>query len=217
MKRPFCQVSSGPSSLPQGLRDPPAYSPPPSPRPARATLASPPDSDEPPAYSNINKLITPKEKDTVEPPAEDALHFLDPSQDTIPSLSLRYGVPQGALRRKNGLFADHLLAARRTLLIPGEFYKGSVSLSPKPIEGEEEEIRKAKVRRWMVACKVSEYDVALLYLQQSDYNLDLAVEAYLEDEKWGKEHPMEGSSKGKTNPKPGRRKAGIRTGFSGQL
>ena len=61
------------------------------------------------------------------------------------------------------------------------------------------------------------YDVALLYLQQSDYNLDLAVEAYLEDEKWEKEHPMEGSSKGKTNPKPGRRKAGIRTGFSGQL
>ena len=92
----------------------------------------------------------------MEPPAEDALHFLDPSQDTIPSLSLRYGVPQGALRRKNGLFADHLLAARRTLLIPGEFYKGGVSLSPEPIEGEEEEIRKAKVRRWMVACKVSE-------------------------------------------------------------
>lgn len=92
----------------------------------------------------------------MEPPTEDALHFLDPSQDTIPSLSLRYGVPQGALRRKNGLFADHLLAARRTLLIPGEFYKGGVSLSPEPVEGEEEEIRKAKVRRWMVACKVSE-------------------------------------------------------------
>lgn len=61
------------------------------------------------------------------------------------------------------------------------------------------------------------YDVALLYLQQSHYNLNLAVEAYLEDEKWEKENPMEGSSKGKTKPKPGRRKAGVRTGFSGQL
>ncbi len=84
------------------------------------------------------------------------LHFLDPSQDTIASLSLRYGVPQNVLRRKNGLFADHLLAARRTFLIPGEFYKGGVSLSPEPIEDEEEEIRKTKVRRWMVACKVVE-------------------------------------------------------------
>ena len=84
------------------------------------------------------------------------LHFLDPTRDTISSLSLRYGVPHEALRRTNGLFADHLLAARRTLLIPGEYYKGGVSLSPRPVEGEEEEIRKAKVRRWMVACKVAE-------------------------------------------------------------
>ena len=61
------------------------------------------------------------------------------------------------------------------------------------------------------------YDVALLYLQQADYDLDHAVEAYLEDEKWEKEHPMEGSSKGKTVPKPARRKVGIRMGLSGQL
>ena len=84
------------------------------------------------------------------------LHFLDPTHDSIHSLALRYGVPQDALRRKNGLYADHLLAARKTILIPGEFYKGGVSLSPKPVEGEEEEIRKGKVRRWMVACKVAE-------------------------------------------------------------
>jgi hypothetical protein len=43
------------------------------------------------------------------------------------------------------------------LLIPGEFYKGNVSLSPRPVEGEEEEIRKGKVRRFMVSTKVSEY------------------------------------------------------------
>lgn len=61
------------------------------------------------------------------------------------------------------------------------------------------------------------YDIALLYLQQSDYDLDRAVEAYLEDEKWEKDHPMVGSSKGKTAPKPGRRKVGLRTGLSGQL
>ena len=112
------------------------------------------------------------------------------------------------------------------------------------MESEEEEIRKAKVRRWMVACKVSElvampstgdcilnkadqslsfpvrlrYEVALLYLQQSDYNLGLAIEAYLADEKWEKENPMEGASKGKTKgQKPGKRRKGLETGFVGQL
>lgn len=47
------------------------------------------------------------------------------------------------------------------MLIPGEYYKGGVSLSPRPVEGEEEEMRKNKVRRWMVGCKVSEW--VLLY------------------------------------------------------
>jgi hypothetical protein len=88
---------------------------------------------------------------------EDVLHFLDHEQDTLTSLSLRYGVPIPALRRVNNITSDHLLLARRTILIPGEFYKAGISLSPRPIEGEEEERRKAIVRRWMVACKVSEY------------------------------------------------------------
>jgi hypothetical protein len=54
------------------------------------------------------------------------------------------------------MYTDHLLAARRTVLIPGEFYKGGVSLSPRPLEGEEEEMKKTKLRKFMVACKVSE-------------------------------------------------------------
>lgn len=62
------------------------------------------------------------------------------------------------------------------------------------------------------------YDIALLYLQQSDYKLELAVEAYLADEKWEKEHPMEGSSKGaKTVQKRGKRRTGTQTGLTGQL
>lgn len=154
---PFCQISTGPSSLPsQGLRDPPAYPASPPTRPSFATLTSPRDDDEPPAYSATNTFQTQKETYTLDSPTEDVLHFLDPSQDTILSLSLRYGVPHDALRRKNNIFADHLLAARRTILIPGEFYKEGVSLSPEPIEDEEEENRKTKVRRWMVACKVAE-------------------------------------------------------------
>lgn len=60
------------------------------------------------------------------------------------------------------------------------------------------------------------YDIAVLYLQQTNYDLDGAVEAYLADEKWEKEHPMEGSSKGNVALKSGRRKFGLGTGLSGQ-
>lgn len=90
-------------------------------------------------------------------PAEDVLHFLDHEHDTLTSLSFRYGVPISALRKANNITSDHLLLARRTVIIPAEFYSGGVSLSPRPVEGEEEERRKGLVRRWMVACKVSEY------------------------------------------------------------
>jgi hypothetical protein len=88
---------------------------------------------------------------------EDVLHFVDPTNDTVNMLAIRYRIPADALKRKNGIFQDHLLAGRRTVLIPGEYYKGGVSLSPRPIEGEEEELRKTKIRKWMVACKVHEY------------------------------------------------------------
>lgn len=153
---PFCQVSSNPSPLPQGLRDPPAY-----------TSSSPPhqvnprqdfDAEQPPAYSasDDQQDSFKKESQNGVDAADDVLHFLDPAQDTISSLALRYAVPPSALRTKNNLYADHLLAARKAILIPGEFYKGGVSLSPQPIDGEEEEIRKSKIRRWMVTCKVSE-------------------------------------------------------------
>ena len=144
---PFCQVSSVPSSLPQGLRDPPAYSPP------NGEQAG----DDPPPYSTTNPLQPASEKkETNEQSAPDVLHFVDPNNDSIASLSLQYGVPAEALRRTNGLYANHLLAARRTVLIPGEYYKGGVSLSPRPLEGEEEEIRKGKLRKFMVGCKVAE-------------------------------------------------------------
>lgn len=200
-----------PTSLPQGLRDPPAYSPP----LETAGLSQHPlaQDDRPPPYSEgaAREIVSEKPADS----GQDVLHFVDPANDSINSLSIRYGVPANALRRTNGLYSDHLLAARRTILIPGEYYKGGVSLSPRPIEGEEEEARKSKVRKWMVACKVAEYDVAVLYLKQSDYDLDLAVEVYKADEKWEREHPLDARSKGKGKARSGRFK--VSGGISGQL
>ncbi|KAE9379044.1 hypothetical protein N431DRAFT_434047 [Stipitochalara longipes BDJ] len=210
---PFCQVSTTPTPLPQGLRDPPSYTPPSSSKPSHLSQHPPAYSDELPSYSSLtNTQAPPSEKGSSSQP-EDVLHFLDHQHDNLTSLSLRYGVPIAALRRANNITSDHLLLARRTVVIPGEFYKAGVSLSPRPIEGEEEERRRAIVRRWMVACKVAEYDVALLYLKEVDYDLEAAVEAYKDDERWEKEHPLiEANAKGKekTRHDVGRRR------FTGQ-
>jgi hypothetical protein len=150
---PYCQITTAPSPLPQGLRDPPPYS---------ISSQAPPagndhgEHDEPPAYNDhgsSNSIVT--DQKTMAESMPDVLHFLAPN-DTMLSLSLAYGVPIAALRKANNVFADHLVQGRKTVIIPGEYYKGGVSLSPQPIEGEEEEIRRNKVRRWMVACKVAE-------------------------------------------------------------
>ncbi|KAF9695577.1 hypothetical protein EKO04_006422 [Ascochyta lentis] len=209
---PFCQISTGPSPLPaQGLRDPPTYSP----------HADGQADDELPPYTGQNALQPPSEKKTSTENAPDVLHFVDQNNDTIASLSLAYGVPPDALRRANKMFADHLLAARRTILIPGEYYKGGVSLSPRPLEGEEEEIKKTKLRKFMVGCKVAEYDVAVLYLEQAGYNLESAMTAFRADEKWEKDHPLQAVKKGK-QPAPqssGKRRwfGGSGGGITGQL
>lgn len=148
---PYCQISSEPSALPQGLRDPPAYST----VDERETSRPINGDDEPPAYSANSNHLSPPEKQKADEPAPDVLHFLTPN-DSMHSLALAYGVPINALRKTNNVYADNLVQGRRTVLIPGEYYKGGVSLSPRPIDGEEEEMRKQKVRRWMVGCKVAE-------------------------------------------------------------
>jgi hypothetical protein len=165
--------------LPPGLKDPPSYAA------STATRTVLPDS--------LDEKSIPLDDE----PAEDVLHFLNHAYDSINSLSLRYGVPASALRRANNIASDHLIVGRRTVIIPGQHYKGGVSLSPRPIEGEEEEKRKAKIRRWMVACKVHEYDVALFYLEQAGYDLQIATEEYFADEEWERTHPAEENGRGK--------------------
>lgn len=61
------------------------------------------------------------------------------------------------------------------------------------------------------------YNFALLYLEQSKYDLDAAVETYLADDKWERDHPIASSSKGKSKQKPDRRGYGFTSGLAGQL
>lgn len=53
------------------------------------------------------------------------------------------------------------------------------------------------IRRWMVATKIADYEVACLYLENNRWDLDRAVEAVLEDEKWERDHPVKGKGKGR--------------------
>ncbi|KAA8568402.1 hypothetical protein EYC84_007436 [Monilinia fructicola] len=64
----------------------------------------------------------------------------------------------------------------------------------------------------MVVCKVFEYDIAILYLEQANYDLELAMEVYRDDERWEKENPVsnKGRGKGKQRFDVGRRR------FTGQ-
>lgn len=142
---PHCQIANAPSPLPQGLKEPPAYSS----LDDHLLSSTDTENDELPAYSAHQAVQPLLEK------SSDVLHFVRPS-DTVLSLSLAYGLPINVLRRTNNIFSDHLIQGRKTMLIPGEYCRGGISLSPQPTEGEEEEIKKNKLRRWMVACKVAE-------------------------------------------------------------
>jgi hypothetical protein len=61
-----------------------------------------------------------------------------------------------------------------------------------------------------------------MYLQQADYDLEQAIEAFKADERWEKEHPLEAAKKGKAkaSQSAGRRKwgfGGSGGGLTGQL
>ncbi|KAF0327573.1 hypothetical protein GQ607_005117 [Colletotrichum asianum] len=200
---PYCQTSSNPATsvLPPNLKDPPAYT-----SVARSNLHVSGPSAPPPPYTATTNVPVDDEKagsSATATPPEDTLHFLNHEHDTVASLSLRYGVPAAVLRRANNITSDHLLQGRRTVLIPGEYYAAGISLSPRPIEGEEEELRKSKIRRFMTGCKVSDYDVAVLYLEQAGYDLEQAMEAFAADEAWERVHPVqEGGRRGKDKSAP---------------
>ncbi|KAM0278086.1 hypothetical protein ACHAQH_005377 [Verticillium albo-atrum] len=177
---PYCQTSPSSALLPFGPKTPRDRTPV-IPLSRLSTSSSP---SPPPPYTSEEK-------------SQDTVHHLNHANDTLASLSLAYNVPAPILRAHNNLPADHLLPARRTLLIPASHYPaGSPSLSPHPVESEDEIRRKAALRRFMVTCKVADYDVATLYLEQAGYDLRRAVENWEGDAAWERAHPKEGKGKG---------------------
>ncbi|KIW18935.1 hypothetical protein PV08_03224 [Exophiala spinifera] len=221
---PFCQISSGPSALPkEGLRLPPSYSRKPTstnaptPRVSRDSPPPPPSPPPPsydeatlPSHSHLRQgreassssstattttsasTSTTKSPPTGDDDTDDTIHHVG-VDDTLQSLSLAYNVPVAVLRRHNNLYSDPLLAARKWVLIPRSHYAGPPLSTPPDAE---EEARKTKLRRWMVATKCADYAVATLYLKGADHDLDLAVQAFRADEEWERNHPLEPRSPG---------------------
>ena len=82
---------------------------------------------------------------------------------------------------------------------PGQVFASAWSLNGclLALACKDKKLRKGKIRRFMTSCKVSDYDVALLYLEQSGYDLENAVDVYLADEIWEREHSDEYGARGK--------------------
>lgn len=215
---PFCQRSSGPSALPKdGLRLPPSYT----------TKGGNPvsqnsggrDDSPPPSYQESSTSSPWQQRrrvldQTSAPPeeTEDTVHFVS-LEDSLQSLSIAYGVPTSVLRQYNNVYSDVLITARKWVLIPRSHYDGP-PLSNPPDPDEEE--RKIKVRRWMVATKCPDYGVATLYLKGSDYNLEIAVDAFKADEEWEKRNPLQEHGKGKQSERR-RSRLGRGGSLAGQL
>ena len=217
---PFCQISSVPSALPkEGLRLPPSYTSS-SPSLNRNGGLEKEEDSAPPSYYDSISIVPASQRRinsqiTTPPEAtQDTIHFLSVT-DTLASLSLSYKTPIPILRQHNNLYTDNLLSARKYIRIPASHYNGpSLSTPPDP----EEEERKTKLRRWMVATKCADYSVATLYLKGCDYNLESAIEAFKADEEWEKRNPLKGNGK-RVGSETGRRKGALGRGGTlvGQL
>lgn len=109
-------------------------------------FAEPPQYDPLPAYNEPQRTKSCGVKEL------GAQHYVR-KDDTINSLSIAYHVDTNVIRRANHIFADHLLQARLFVIIPG----ATTSLSAAP--GKDEE-RKVRLKRFMLATKCTDYDMA---------------------------------------------------------
>lgn len=136
---------------------------------------------EPPPYT-INNLPSPPPYSTDAPrtinPSDSLIHYLLPN-DSVISISFQYSIPSNIIRSHNRLYSDSLLAGRNFILIPRDWYIGP-SHSPNPVQSEEENA----LKRFQIRTKCVEYDIAKVYLDESGWDLERAVEKWTADERW---------------------------------
>ncbi|EPS41299.1 hypothetical protein H072_4852 [Dactylellina haptotyla CBS 200.50] len=185
-----------------------------------AAVGQPPTAPPPPYSSDPAPVSPPPYPTDFEGQpinfTQSLMHYLQPG-DTISTISLRYSIPTHILRSHNRLYSDHLIAGRGHILVPRQYYTGP-SLSPNPVQSVEESL----LKRFQIKTKCVEYDIAKLYLDESGWDFDKAVEKWTADEKWEQmyggmpsgSNPGSSSrvSRGKSLGKP-EMSAGMRKGF----
>ncbi|CAG8542791.1 7551_t:CDS:2 [Funneliformis caledonium] len=117
----------------------------------------------------------------------DTIHYVK-KNDTLIGLAFSYGVEIADIRKANRLFDDKIIA-RSTLIIPN--YVGP-SLSEKLSEEEENKIL---VKRFQIQSKCIDQIEAKFYMEQSNYNIEDAVQLYRDDLLWEMQHPMKEKSR----------------------
>jgi hypothetical protein len=60
---------------------------------------------------------------------------------------------------------------------------------------------KRREAKYLFDILLASYDLALLYLEQCNYDVEKAIDVYMGDEKWEREHPMHESVGGTTGAK----------------
>ncbi|CAG8450866.1 13533_t:CDS:2 [Ambispora gerdemannii] len=111
------------------------------------------------------------------------IHYVR-KEDTLPGLAFKYGIGISDIRRANRLFDDNIFA-RTSLIIPNYF---GPSLSEK--QSKEDEL-KTLIKRFQLRSKCVDPTEAKYYMEQSNYNIDAATQAYRDDVLWEMQHPRQ--------------------------
>lgn len=178
---PFCQTSTRSSLSFRQL--PPSYSPSIPQGHGNVELSS--GCSSPPSYKPIASELPV----TKVASSKGVIHYLR-TTDTILSLSILYKMDPVTIRAANGLFADTLLPARRTVIIPftKSFPQGSVSMSPNSSDPGVDD-SKVRLKRFQLQTKCVDYKMAQWYITQAGGDERKAVETWKDDEAWEKLHP----------------------------
>ncbi|CAG8528077.1 13152_t:CDS:2, partial [Racocetra fulgida] len=142
-------------------------------------------TDEPPSYEEVINATTNNdnpsflqniEKNELDGPNLGVIHHIK-KEDTLIGISFKYNVKISEIRKENQLFDDNIFA-RKILIIPNYFGQ---SLSEKP--------SKEDVKRFQLQSKCVDTVEAKYYMEQSNYDIDKAVQIYREDILWEIQHP----------------------------
>jgi len=118
------------------------------------------------------------------------IHYIS-NRDTLVGLSLKYNVSVDEIKRANKMFSNNIHEHEK-LIIPGVKHLPK-SMSDMSDEMKQERYRQRVTKRFQLVTKCVDPAEAQFYMEDNDYSLDTAVQKYLDDLKWEKEHPSPNS------------------------